>query len=38
MRTLTAAAYGLILGDITTGALWILYSMITRVNVYAFWP
>ena len=38
MRTLTAAAYGLILGDITTGALWILYSMVTRNNVYAFWP
>lgn len=38
MRTLTAAAYGLILGDITTGALWILYSIVTRKNVYAFWP
>jgi len=38
MRSLTAAAYGLILGDITTGALWILYSIVTRNNVYAFWP
>jgi hypothetical protein len=38
MRTLTAVAYGLILGDITTGALWILYSIVTRNNVYAFWP
>jgi len=38
MRALTAAAYGLILGDITTGGAWILYSMVTRVNVYAFWP
>jgi hypothetical protein len=38
MRAVTAAAYGLILGDITSGTLWILYSIITRNNVYAFWP
>jgi hypothetical protein len=38
MRVLTAAAYGLILGDVTSGALWIFYSMVTRNNVYAFWP
>ena len=38
MRALTSAAYGLILGDITSGTLWILYSIITRRTVYAFWP
>ncbi len=38
MRALTAVAYGLILGDITTGTLWILYSIVTRQTVYAFWP
>ncbi len=38
MRILTSAAYGLILGDLTSGCLWLLYSMVTRINVYAFWP
>ena len=38
MRVLTSAAYGLILGDLTSGCLWLLYSMVTRINVYAFWP
>ncbi|MGQ9729974.1 MAG: DUF6785 family protein [Candidatus Zipacnadales bacterium] len=38
IRALTSAAYGLILGDIITGTIWILYSIITRDNVYAFWP
>ena len=38
MRTLTAAAYGLILGDITTGTLWIIYSLLTHTEVYRFWP
>lgn len=38
MRGLTSAAYGLILGDLTSGCLWLLYSMVTRRNVYAFWP
>jgi len=30
-------AYGLILGDVGTGALWILYAMIRHVPAYAFW-
>ena len=38
MRTLTAIAYGLILGDIVTGTLWVAYSLIAHTNVYRFWP
>jgi hypothetical protein len=38
MRALTAAAYGLILGDITTGTLWVVYSLFTHTEVYRFWP
>ena len=29
---------GLILGDVMTGSVWAIYSAITRVNTYAFWP
>ena len=38
VRALPAIAFGLILGDVMTGALWTMYSLITRVNTYAFWP
>ena len=38
VRTLTAAAYGLILGDITAGTLWVVYSLLTHTEVYRFWP
>ena len=38
VRALPAVAFGLILGDVMTGALWTIYSLITRVNTYAFWP
>ncbi|MBM3473668.1 MAG: hypothetical protein FJX75_10405 [Armatimonadetes bacterium] len=38
MRALSAAAYGLILGDITTGTLWVAYSLLTHTEVYRFWP
>ncbi len=38
IRSLPAIAFGLILGDVMTGACWTIYSLITRVNTYAFWP
>ncbi len=38
VRALPAIAFGLILGDVMTGAGWTIYSLITRVNTYAFWP
>jgi hypothetical protein len=38
VRALPAVAFGLILGDVMTGACWTIYSLITRVNTYAFWP
>ena len=38
MRTLTSIAYGLILGDIITGTLWVIYSLVAHTNVYRFWP
>jgi hypothetical protein len=38
VRSLAAVAFGLILGDVMTGAAWTVYSAITRVNSYAFWP
>lgn len=37
-RHLQAAAFGLILGDVITGSIWAVYSAITRVETYAFWP
>ena len=37
VRTLPVVAYGLILGDVGTGALWIIYAMIRHVPAYAFW-
>jgi hypothetical protein len=38
VRSLAPAAFGLILGDVMTGALWTIYSLITRVETYSFWP
>ncbi len=37
-RHLQAIAFGLILGDVMTGSIWAIYSAITRVETYAFWP
>ena len=38
VRALAPIAFGLILGDVITGSMWTTYSLITRVNTYAFWP
>ena len=38
VRGLMAVAFGLILGDVMTGAVWTIISAITRVETYAFWP
>ena len=38
MPSIRAAAFGLILGDVVTGALWILYGAAFRVVTYSFWP
>ncbi|MGC9319934.1 MAG: DUF6784 domain-containing protein, partial [Armatimonadota bacterium] len=35
---LQAVAFGLILGDVMVGSVWAVYSAITRVETYAFWP
>ncbi len=37
IRALPVIAYGLILGDVGTGAVWIIYAMIRHVPAYAFW-
>ncbi len=37
VRALPLVAYGLILGDVGTGALWIIYAMVAHVPAYAFW-
>ena len=37
VRNLPIIAYGLILGDVGSGALWIIYAMIRHVPAYAFW-
>ncbi|MBM3498097.1 MAG: hypothetical protein FJX74_05445 [Armatimonadetes bacterium] len=37
VRALPIVAYGLILGDVGTGALWIIYAMVRHVPAYAFW-
>ena len=37
-RGLRAAAFGLILADIVTGSLWILYGLVTNERTYSFWP
>lgn len=38
MPAVRALAFGLIIGDVVTGALWILYGLITRQVTYSFWP
>lgn len=38
MRALRAAAFGLILSDVITGSLWILYGLFTGTKTYSFWP
>ncbi|MGD9496067.1 MAG: DUF6785 family protein [Armatimonadota bacterium] len=38
VRHLQAIAFGLILGDVMLGSVWAIYSAITRVESYAFWP
>ncbi len=35
---LMAFAFGLILGDITSGCLWVVYALIFQVQTYSFWP
>jgi len=37
VRGLRLVAYGLILGDVGTGAFWIIYAMVRHVPAYAFW-
>lgn len=38
VQHLQAAAYGLILGDVMMGSVWAVYSAVTRVETYSFWP
>ncbi|MCD6351600.1 MAG: hypothetical protein J7M26_05730, partial [Armatimonadetes bacterium] len=38
MPSIRALAFGLILGDVVTGALWILYGLIIHQRTYSFWP
>jgi len=38
MRALRAAAFGLILADVVSGSLWILYGLFTGTTTYSFWP
>ncbi|MBU0610796.1 MAG: hypothetical protein KKI08_23120 [Armatimonadetes bacterium] len=38
MRALRAAAFGLILADVVSGSLWILYGLFTNTTTYSFWP
>lgn len=37
-RVLRSVAFGLILSDIVTGTLWILYGLFTNTRTYSFWP
>lgn len=37
-KTLRHIAFGLILSDIVTGCLWILYGLFTNTRTYSFWP
>jgi len=37
-RALMPLAFGLILGDIVTGCLWVLYAIATGTHTYSFWP
>ncbi len=38
MQHLQAAALGLILGDVMMGSIWAMYSALTRVETYSFFP
>ncbi len=38
MPAVRAAAFGLILGDVVSGAAWILYGLATHQVTYSFWP
>ncbi len=38
VRHLQAVAFGLILGDVMMGSVWAVYSAVTRVETYTFWP
>lgn len=38
MPSIRALAFGLIVGDVVTGALWILYGLAFHVVTYSFWP
>jgi hypothetical protein len=37
LRTLTFAAFGLILGDVLVGGFWLIYGFARGVPTYAFW-
>jgi hypothetical protein len=38
VRSLMAFAFGLILGDITSGCFWVIWALVFRVQTYSFWP
>ncbi|MHB8995428.1 MAG: DUF6785 family protein [Armatimonadota bacterium] len=38
MRAIRAMAFGLILADIVTGTVWMLYGLFTQTTTYSFWP
>lgn len=38
IRALRAMAFGLIVADIVTGCIWILYGLFIGTTTYAFWP
>ena len=38
MRAIRAIAFGLILADIVSGCVWILYGLFTSTTTYSFWP
>ncbi len=38
MTGVRALAFGLVLGDVVTGALWILYGLVSHQVTYSFWP
>lgn len=37
LRGLTFAAFGLIMGDVITGGLWLIYGFVRNKTMYAFW-
>ena len=38
MRAIRAAAFGLILADVVTGTIWMLWGLFTQTTTYSFWP